>query len=144
MRLAATALLIFHVCQVSAAIDETADELPTWILPGIAMRESSSYYLDGYLVYVNRKIGAAGERGPFQETQAAFAETDRVGDFWRLSASPNFAISRAERRLRFLRQRLGSWSLAVSAWHVGVRGLRIHPKEAADYLSAVMKAGGLL
>jgi hypothetical protein len=141
VRLAATALLIFNVCQISAAIDQAGEPLPSWIMPGIAMRETSSYYLDGYLIYVDRRIGAAGELGPWQMKPGTLA---MVFPKWKADTLRT-NVFRAELAtvsyLRWLRQRTGSWAEAVGCYKTGLYGDRAVGRL---YYLDIAKKGGLL
>jgi hypothetical protein len=120
---------------VSATLPEIP-EVPQWVLHGILGVETSSFYAPtGEIVYINRKRGRAGERGPFQMTPAVFRETMGVGDVDDLAVDTEFAQSVFIRRMQDLYARLGSWDASVRAYNVGVRGALLG--RGNDYLDDV-------
>jgi len=104
--------------------EQCASDLPTWALPGILSRESSSYYAaSGAVVYVDQAVGAAGELGPYQMTRAAFDQVASGDDrFARLRHDAAFAERLAVRYLHWLHARTGDWFLAVGRWNAGPHG----------------------
>lgn len=123
-----------------AVLSAPAEEgMPSWVLPGILAVESRSRYADGEIVYVDRRVGAAGELGPFQITPAAFREVARPGEaFRRLRYSPALGEAIATRLLERHYAATGSWVEAVIRYHVGAHGLRA---EGWRYYLAVRRAG---
>lgn len=105
-----------------------AAEMPGWVLPGILMVESRSHYgTDGAIVYVDQRIGAAGELGPFQMTAAAFhlvAHQHEMAMFERLRTDTAFAEDMAKRYLQVLWRTFADrdWFLAVGRWNAGPHG----------------------
>lgn len=103
-----------------------AAELPSWALPGMLARESSSYYTAaGTVVYRNQSVGEAGELGPFQMRRAAFDQVAESGEtFERLAHDTAFAERLAVRYLHWLHRRYakGDWFIAVGRWNAGPTG----------------------
>lgn len=80
-----------------------ASDIPPWILPGIAMRETGSYFHQNDLVYVDRTVGDAGERGPFQVRPIAFRQVRLEGERHRqVEQDMTFAQEITERYLYWL------------------------------------------
>lgn len=112
--------------------------VPNWVFVGVAMVESSSYWTDGELTYVDKEDGDDGERGPFQVTRDAFREVAGPGDdFARLRSEPIFASKIFERIMLKLYKATGSWSRSVRAYNCGLKGSLRHGWE---YLAAVKAA----
>ena len=69
-------LLLVLSAGLHAAVKET--EVPYWVLAGILAQESRSHYevVNGVerIVYVDRKVGRAGELSAFQITKAAWKQ----------------------------------------------------------------------
>jgi hypothetical protein len=101
-----------------------AAELPSWALPGMLARESSSYYTAaGAVVYRDQSIGTAGELGPFQMRRAAFDQVAESGEaFERLAYDTAFAERLAIRYLHWLHRRTGDWFIAIGRWNAGPTG----------------------
>lgn len=116
-----------HVCLMVIttflAIGLCAEEMPAWVLPGILQKESSSYFVDGRLIYVDQSVGADGELGPYQMTRAAFDQVAVSGElFERLGTDNDFAGALAVRYLIWLRARTPSWFDAVGRYNTGLGG----------------------
>lgn len=113
-------------------------KVPEWVYVGIAMVESSSYWSDHTLIYVDQEDGDAGEHGPFQLCPALFDEVALPGEsFDRLRTDTLLATKVFERCMLSLYQRTGSWSKAVGAYHAGIHG---KARRKALYLAAVKEA----
>jgi hypothetical protein len=116
--------------------------MPSWILPGILAVESSSYYADGAIVYVNRRVGAAGELGPFQITRAAYLDVATSAGLRATFRTLKFSTRIGEIVATLILERhhvaTGSWAEAVIRYHVGARGDRA---EGERYLDQVRAAG---
>ena len=110
------------------------DALPGWVLTGVAYVESRSYWDDsGQFVYVDRRDGAAGERGPFQCTSECFRTYARPGDsFGRLRYDYTYAACFAARVLSDLHHKTGSWDIALKRYN-----------GSWAYVRAVRAAGGV-
>lgn len=114
--------------------------MPAWVLPGLLMRETNSFYRDGRIVYVNRAPGADGELGCFQVTMDAFEDVARRGErFCWLRDRPAFCETIAIRILQRSYARSGSWETAVRRYHRGAGGAS--SSEAWRYLTQVRTFG---
>lgn len=102
----------------------SVDEVPSWILRGILMVESRSYYKDGVIVYIDRSRGAAGERGCFQMMEATFREIRAPGERFEMLDDPVFSEYKAICYLRLLHKRHGNWPKAVIAYNGGRKYLK--------------------
>jgi Transglycosylase SLT domain len=98
-----------------------AEDIPAWVMAGIAKVETRSYYQGDKIVYVDRRIGAAGERGVFQCTPGAFKEVAKRGEsFERLSTDTRFAEEIAVRYLTKLRKGgKRSWRKVLAIYNGG-------------------------
>lgn len=130
-------IALLALSPVFSAVSATLPEVPQWVRHGILGVETSSFYAPtGEIVYINRKRGRAGERGPFQMTPAVFQETAGAGDvFADLAKDTAFAEGIFIRRMQDLYARLGSWDHCVRAYNVGVRGALLG--RGHDYLEDV-------
>ena len=112
--------------------------IPTWILIGIAMKETRSHWRNDELIYVNQKRGTHGERGPFQMIPDTFAMIKKSGEsFSRLSYDMEFATQITVRYLNYLHNNCHSWKRAVASYNGGLG----NPQW--DYELCVEKAGGI-
>lgn len=110
----------------------SAEEIPDWILPAIARVESRSWYDSERLHYVDKRRGAAGERGPWQCTHIAFRQVRRHGEqFWQVETDTDFAAEIASRYMAWNYRRTGSWDRAISAYNPGDRSYLRRVKKAA-------------
>lgn len=102
------------------------DVAPDWVLRGIAKTESRSYYNEsGDIIYVDKRRGAAGERGPFQMTRGAFNQVANKAErplFWKLETDTVFAEYMACKYLDWLHDRTKNWDQAVMAYNRGLTG----------------------
>jgi hypothetical protein len=112
------------------------DDVPSWVMTGMLKVESSSYYDDGKIVYVNQKRGKAGEVGAFQ----AMPSTLR-----RFGFSPSLFecdVAYCERATRAILThyfaRTGNWTDAVACWH---RPNDFRSSKAKEYADRVRAAG---
>lgn len=116
-----------------------AEDVPPWVLRGIAHVESSSFYrTDGSLEYVNQKRGKAGEVGVFQ----AMPSTLRQFGFSPSLYEQDTAYSEQATRsiLAHYFTVTGTWSESVASWRAGLR--HRHHMHALDYVAKVIAAGG--
>ena len=126
----------------AADIGDERTGIPVWVMQGIAAVESSSHWVNGALVYVDRRDGLAGEAGPFQMTPGAFYTIGgKPEDFSRLRTDMDFAERMAARYLHWLRARTDSWETAVRAYNVGLRRSALR---GASYLRRVKQAAPIL
>ena len=110
-------VLIGRLC----AAEALPSDVPTWVLRGILHTETkSSYRSDGLIVYVDKRRGSAGERGPFQMTPAAFKQVAVAGErFANLEKDPIFAEYMACKYLVWLYNRHQSWKRAIEEYNAG-------------------------
>lgn len=123
-----------------SATERQFEGIPDWVLPGIVAVESSSYWRGPTLVYVNRKRGRHGERGPTQLTRAAFDTVARPGEkFERLSTDMDFAVEITVRYLRWLKslRPTSGWDTVVAKYNGGLRATA----NGSEYLEAVRELG---
>lgn len=96
-------------------------KVPRNIIKGILYVETKSILKkDDTIKYVDRRRGLAGERGPTQIKPDTFKEYKKPGEsLAKLERDPMFAIEVTERILLDLKERFGSWKMAVQAWNNG-------------------------
>lgn len=113
--------LLIALCILVASV--CAEDVPDWVIRGIAAVETSSHYRNGFLVYVDRRDGLAGEVGPFQMTRAAYDTIKQPGDsFSRMRHDAKYAERMARRYLVWLRQGgKRSWEEVVGRYNGGRR-----------------------
>lgn len=94
---------------------------PRWILKGILYVETRSILLDNNSVkYVDRRRGAAKERGPTQIRPLTFKDFCKRGEnFADLETDTAFALEMTDRILTAYCRQTGSWERAVAAWNAG-------------------------
>jgi hypothetical protein len=126
-------LLCSFIAPICAAT--LPSDVPSWVLRGILSVESQSYYrTDGSIAWIDRKRGAAGERGCFQITKAAFTDVRRPGEtFSMLESDPIFSEVIACRYLAKIHR--GSWGRTVEAYNAGPG------KRSPTYRRLVERAG---
>ena len=139
MRFAITALRAITALMLTLTV--AAQDVPSWVIDGILMKESSSYRQRNAIVYVDRTRGKDGERGATQVTPDTFATYKVAGERWSDLDHPAFAVAFTERVLARYRAKYGSWDAAVRAWNRGP-GNRNDAKGYA-YLRSVRKAAAL-
>lgn len=119
------AALVLLCAPLAAAADATVD-VPDWVMAGILTVETGSHYdARGAIVYVDQRIGAAGERGPFQMTRDAFDLIKHAGEsFEDLSTDLVLAESCCRRYLRLLFRAYADrdWFTAAGRWNAGPHG----------------------
>jgi hypothetical protein len=107
-------------------------EVPDWIMAGILRVESRSYLLsDGSIRYVDRRVGSAGEVGPFQMRSIALRQVGLASWRWLVREDMAAAEYAATLFLRYCYRRTGSWWSAVGLYHSS------DPGEAAAYAARV-------
>lgn len=125
-----------------------AEDVPDWVLKGILAKETRSHYTaaPGTLIeYVDRRVGADGELGPFQMTEIAFEQVKRSGEsFTRLKTDTRFAEKLAIRYLEWLYANAakGDWHISVAMYNTGPTGYRRQHSRAIAYLRKVRRLGG--
>ncbi len=115
---------------------ESTTAVPAWVIIGILKVETNSIYKEGTLTYVDRRRGAAGERGPMQMSKAAFRQVAKNGDkFSELEKRPFYAVEMSIRYLLWLRRQASSWEEAVEWYNAGPH------HSSKEYLAKVKAAG---
>lgn len=134
LRWAVTALMLC-VCALVQG-----EDVPPWVMAGIASVETSSTYRHGMLVdYRDRRDGDAGEVSAFQLAPSVVAQWHASRS--RARSDQRYAEGVARRHLCWLRSQVRTWAEAVAAYHVGLHGSR---RRGADYAARVAAAGGVL
>lgn len=115
-------------------------DVPQWVMVGILYTETNSMYstepLASPIKYVNRRVGKAGELGPFQMTYRAFLDVRRPGEtFHRIHQDPIYAEELAVRYLVMLKRRHGTWERAIRAYNGGPT----MPRQTIRYLNLVLR-----
>ena len=108
---------------------------------GILAQETRSRLTSAdQVVYVDRRRGAAGERGPTQIRRIAFDQVKKPGEqFGQLECNTEFALEITERYLLWLRGAVGSWEGAVRAYNAGLGGYQ--GGAGRGYYQDVMRKG---
>ena len=125
-----------------------SDAVPDWALEGILSVESASYYEAApgtRIVYVDKRIGAAGERGPFQMTRIAFDQIARSGEsFTRLGTDTRYAEGKARAYLLWLYEGPAqkNWERAIGMYNTGPTGYYRNRSTASRYTRSVKLASG--
>lgn len=140
-------ILLLLVCLLSPA--SASEDVPTWALVGILMKETRSYYVAGKarskIEYVDTRDGLDGEVGPFQMTPVAFKQISKPGEsFARMRTDMLYAEEKAKDYLRWLHKNAakGDWHIAVAMYNVGPTGYNRQISRAIAYLRSVRKLGG--
>lgn len=136
------ALTTFAAVLLAFAGPAVSADIPAWVLPGILHIESRSYFTTTGIVYVDRRVGADGELGPFQMTRDAFDLVARRGEeFERLKHDTAFAQDLCERYLHLLWSDFSDrdWFTATGRWNAGPHGSR---KRLWAYAKRAQQAGG--
>jgi hypothetical protein len=117
--------------------------IPQWILVGILMRESRSYYdKNGNIVYIDKKNGTSGERGPFQITPIAFEQIKKRGEIHsKVKKDMVYAQEMTERYLMWLYKgpAKGNWDTAIRMYNGGPSKWRL--SVTLEYLRDVKRVG---
>lgn len=98
--------------------------VPQWVLEGIIGRETHSYYSkNGNIVWIDRRRGKAGERGPFQMTPIAFRQVEKknFSKFKKLEKDLVYAESMAIKYLLYLYNEHAdrNWETAIGMYNTG-------------------------
>ena len=108
-------------------------QIPQWVVDGVLEIETKSYHRpDGSIMYVDQRIGKAGEHSCFQIRSIALRQVHLTG--WRdliqqdtVAAEYAFTVI-----MRDCYRRTGNWFAAVGVYHAPQ-----DPDEAADYARRV-------
>lgn len=97
--------------------------VPQWVLEGIIGRETKSYYSkNGNIVWVDRRRGKAGERGPFQMTPIAFRQVEKnFRKFSKLEKDLVYSETMAIKYLLYLYNEHANrdWETAIGMYNTG-------------------------
>lgn len=117
--------------------------VPRWAVKGILRVETRSKLLpDDRVVYVDKRRGLAGERGPTQIKRVAFTQVAKPGEqFWKLEKDTEFALDVTERYLLWLRAQTRNWNEAVAAYNQGLGNA--HSDDGREYAAKVRLAAAL-
>lgn len=110
---------------------------PRWVVKGILKKETRSKLTNtDEVVYVDKRRGRAGERGPTQLKRIAFEQVAKPGEqFSRLEHDASFALDITERYLLWLRSQTHNWNDAIAAYNVGL--VNVHSGAGRDYLADI-------
>lgn len=135
---------------IVAQLEETEHEknkklVPDWALRGILKHESRSYYNeDGNIVYIDKRRGRDGERGPFQMRKICFDEISKPGEqFWKVEKNMVYAEEMAIRYLLYLYNKRAnqSWVTAIGMYNTGPTNYRKYRQSARNYYNEVKRKG---
>jgi hypothetical protein len=122
---------------------EWKSPIPEWILRGILATESRSYYDDNFnIVYVDKRIGTSGERGPFQLTPIAFKQIRKKGEIHsKVMKDMTYAQDLTERYLLYLYNGPArkDWEITIRMYNGGPSNYKIRATQR--YLTSVKKLG---
>lgn len=117
------------VCILCLGLLHATDDVPYWVMSGILSVESGSRYDYGTgeerIIYVDRKVGLAGELSAYQITKGAWLQVKKKGErFQDLHTDQRYAEQIAMRYLCWLydHSARGSWSRAVEKYNSGPSG----------------------
>jgi len=117
--------------------------IPEWILKGILMRETKSYYdKNGNIVYIDKTVGSSGERGPFQITPIAFLQIKKKGEIHsKVTRDMVYAQDMSERYLLWLYNGPANknWDTAIRMYNGGPSKWRLNA--TLEYLRDVKRIG---
>lgn len=143
------------LCALALAQGYAVEPMPSWCIPGLVYQETRSFYdpllNNGQWVYVDRRNGAAHERGIAQVTPDALTDVRRVwpkarpGQRLPTRADLDDPVKCIDVATVYLQDCLlpqtGSWELAIAAYNVGSHALTTRRADAARYLSLVNAYG---
>lgn len=112
-------LLLLIAADAAAASEQ---DVPAWVVHGIAMVETRSYYdsMRHIWRYVDTRVGADGERGVWQMTEVAFNEDAKPGErFTDLSSDWTLGERLLRRRLSRLYAKHCDWFIVAGLWNAG-------------------------
>ena len=119
--------------------------IPEWILTGMLMRETTSYYSDsGSIVYVDKRVGSAGERGPFQMKRICFDTISKPSEsFYKLAKNTTYAEGMTVRYLLYLYNGPAhqNWKTTIGMYNVGPSNYKRYNRAANEYYTAVKNFG---
>lgn len=128
---------------MTLAVMAEESRIPAWVMTGIMYVETQSYIRKGTtddIVYVDRRRGSSGERGPYQITLDAFNDVKHSGEyFFQVEIDTKFATEITLRYLRWIDKNYshGDWNKAVRYYNAGKNWRCM---QASSYLSRVIRA----
>lgn len=96
-----------------------AEYPPDWVVDGILHVETRSYVAGSTITYIDKRIGAAGERGCFQMSREAFNVVREPGEKFSDLKEPAFANYKFVQYMRWLGKFAKSWEARVMMWNMG-------------------------
>ena len=131
--------LVFLTTTVFFALGLCAQDVPTWVLRGIAAVETGTDWTEGGVQSQGWQRGAIGEVGPWQLSPAVLRDLKSYDKRDRIHRESVFAESLTRAWLLHLYARTGSWSATVAAYHAGLG--RRSESFATTYAERVRAAG---
>jgi len=125
------------IMPIGLCIGLVASECPDWCIRGIIATETSSFYRDGRVVYVNKSRGKDGERGIGQALPSTLREHGYSPSLYEQDVG--YALEATRAILVKYRKRTGSWIMAVAAWH---KPYDYESNTAQSYARKVLEAAG--
>jgi len=124
---------------------QNRSRIPNWILIGMLKHETSSYYSEsGSIVYVNKRVGKAGERGPFQMKHICFETIAEQGEiFKKLQTNTQYAEGLTVRYLLYLYDGPAhqNWKTAISMYNTGPTGYKKYREAGREYYENIKLKG---
>lgn len=124
---------------------QNKSRVPGWILKGILKHETNSYYSNaGNIVYVDKRVGQAGERGPFQMKHICFKTISSQGEtFKKLQTNTQYAEELTIRYLLYLYDGPAheNWKKAISMYNTGPSGYRRYRQAGREYYDNIKLKG---
>ena len=124
-------------------VPQRVSPIPEWILVGILMRETKSYYdKNGNIVYIDKTNGTSGEKGPFQITPVAFEQIKKKGETHsKVKKNMVYAQEMTERYLLWLYNGPAkkNWDTAIRMYNAGPSKWRL--SVTLEYLKDVKRVG---
>ena len=116
------------------------EEVPQWVVAGIAAVETGSLYQDGCLIhYRDRRDGADGEVGPWQLSPCVLQDMRKSHLRDRARTDVPFSERLARTWLMHcFRRSAGDWDVAVAMYHTGPAG---SARRGLRYAKRVRSAG---
>jgi len=119
---------------------KSAKVIPKWIMSGILMTESSSFYKNNGINYVN-KTNCGGAIGPFQMEYKAWLDIRKRGEHYGdLKKNPLYAEECTARYLLYIKKNFAdSWKESIMMYHTGPNSSDI--MDGIQYYNKVKKHG---
>ena len=118
--------IVLLIAVTAMAIGLCAEDVPLWVMKGIAAVETSSDYRGPGDVRGKILRGKIGEVGPWQLSPSVLRDLDAYDQRVAIHADAALAEAFTRAWLTRLRSKTGSWHEAIAAYHAGM-GKRSHP-----------------